>query len=833
MILTLVLLFAWNFLILLLWSPPFLMLPGHLVEAFQQYFLKPDFSFSVLAANWSSFGIAAGDLAGILGLTWIAGGAVARVLAPALSRQHLPRIGFGLGFVATGTLAAGLTGLLFSPPGWIIHPLLGAAGAAVIWRGRTEIRNLPTFFPGLPPLTPLTRGVLAVSGVIVLTGLLNVEMAWDALTYHLRLPSFYIYNHKFFDVWHHYCSPFPFLIEMSYTLALLVQGEFLARYLNAAFAVLLLASLIVLAREAGVRGRWAFLLTAASPLFLVLFDRAYIDPGFAFFLTLSLALFARWWRTGSSSALAASGLFAGFGLSCKYPGIFFVAAIASAGAGRLRSRDGRKAALLWCLACGLPFLPWLAKDYLFRANPVWPYLGSLFGTHADIPPDVTPFFAKANPLMSWFSNLPVRITALAFDNGRVDGPLLPAIAGFLPLVARTPATPMLAMLRRAVLGYLAAWFLLAPDVRFLLPLLPAISILVESSVESLMATGKTARSMVRTFLETSLVFGAYSGAAIQWVFFAPFSMPLGLESGHSKLEMGLTPPPWTSYARDFVNANTPKNARIMFLCHFSTYYFERECMADFHFGTAQITKILLERRTAPEIDKRLRQTGFRWLLSTGPGAAQYLYLPGYFGVPPAVWAEWKLLLSERAEAVWQTDNYTLYRLCPRHAPRPLPALPVFEAIEFEKVDAALEQGRPQDAIGLLKMVSPLLRDVGSTWLRSGDARNLTGDYSGAVRDFSKAASLGVDCPRLHLGLAHALLRLGRAAEAVPHAEESWRMNPLSAYTAATAASIQGTVGNFPRARMLIREALKLNPGDENYRAIAKQLDLMSGGGDAR
>jgi tetratricopeptide (TPR) repeat protein len=826
---TLVLLGTWNLLLLLLWCPRFIMGPGHIAEAFRQYFLRTEFSLPVLAANWSLFMVAAADLAGILSAAWVAGGLSARLAGRKLEASPIARFGFGLGLLATGTLAAGLTGLLFAPPPWAIHPLLAVLGAAVIQGEWPAIRRLPSRLPELPPLTPVSRGMLAVAGVFAVAGLLNVEMAWDALTYHLRLPTFYVYNHKFYDVWHHYCAPFPFLVEMSYALALLVQGEYLARYLNAAYSILLLSSLMALAREAGVRGRWALLLAAASPLFLVLFDRAYIDPGFAFFLTLSLVLFARWWRTGSVPAIVASGIFTGLGLSCKYTGIFFVAGLAAAAAPRLKTREGRRAALLWSGAALLPFLPWLAKDFLFRANPVWPYLGALFGTRADIPQDVTPFFASAHPLSAFLHNMPAKLSALALDNGRVDGPLLPAIAGFLPLIALAPATPMLAMLRRAVLGYLLAWFILAPDARFLLPILPAICILVESSVERLMDSGRGARSMTRTFLEASLVLGAYSAAAIQWVFFAPFSMPLGLESAHGKLALGLTPPPWNSYTRDYVNTRTPKDARIMFLCHFSTYYYERVCLADFHYGTGQITKLLRERQTAPEIGKRLRQTGFRWLLSVGPGAAAYLKIPGYFSVPDAAWREWKIMLSRHAEAAWQTDNFTLYRLGPAHRPRPLPVLPVFESIEFEKVDSALEEGRPQEAIQLLKKVSPLLRDVGSTWLRSGDARTLAGDYAGALADFRRAASLGVDTPRLHLGMAHALLRLGRASEAIPHAEDAWRQNPLSAYTAATAATVYGTAGNLARARELVREALRLNPGNEDYRALEKKLELNGGG----
>lgn len=823
----LALLFAWNSLVILLWCPAFIVSPADLMEAFRQYFIRPKFSLPALLENWSLFGIAAADLAGILGVTWVVGGIVARFPAPSLARQGLARFGFGLGTVATGMLGIGLAGLLFPPPSWIIHPLLALAGAGFIWRERASLRGLPAIFPGLPPLTSFTKAVLAASGLITIVGLLNMEMSWDALTYHLRLPTFYIYNHKLFDVWHHYCSPFPFLIEMDYTMALLVQGECLARCINAVFSVLFLCSTASLARETGVQGRWSVLLVAASPLFLVLFDRAYIDPGLAFFVTLSLTLFARWWRTNSSSALAASGLFAGFGLASKYTAVFLVAAVAAAGAGRLKTRAGRRAALLWAAAAFLPFLPWMARDFILRANPVWPYLGFLFGIQADVSPEVTPFFDKPNPLGLWLSTLPRAAAALILDNGRVDGPLLPAIAGFLPLVAWKPASPILAMLRRAALAYLAVWFILAPDVRFLLPMLPAICVLIESSVGPVMAAGGASRTMARIFLEAGLVLGAFIGAAIQWIFFSPFSLALGLDSFRTSMQIALPPPPWTYYAREYVNSHTPKDARIMFLNNFSTYYFERQCIADFFFGKAQMTRILNERRTAPEIKKRMRQIGFRWILSTDQGVAQYFGIPGYFDVPAGVWREWKILLSEHAEAVWQTDNYILYRLGKKHAPRPLPAMPIFQAIEFREADQALDQNRPKDVIRLVNKASPLLADVGATWMRSGDARNMIGDFSGAIQDFRRAEELGVDCPRLHLGLAHALWRLGRLGEAIPHAEKTWEMNPLSPYAAATAASIHASAGNITRARQLINEALKLNPGNTDYQNMARQLD--SGG----
>ena len=45
-------------------------------------------------------------------------------------------------------------------------------------------------------------------------------------------------------------------------------------------------------------------------------------------------------------------------------------------------------------------------------------------------------------------------------------------------------------------------------------------------------------------------------------------------------------------AMKYVNAHVPRNARILYASNFSTYYVERECLADFFFGTSQLTKLL-------------------------------------------------------------------------------------------------------------------------------------------------------------------------------------------------------------------------------------------------
>lgn len=811
-------LLAWNAWLLASYFVRFHLPPSVLSGSFTQYFVQTHFSWAALAGNWAGFARAAADLAGLSALAWLAGGVLMRAVLRGGSGA-LVRLTAGFGFLGTATLAAGLVGLLYSPPAAVTHLGLAALAAWTAWRTRPSWR-IPAF--PLPPLTRPVAVLLALCAVVALAGIPNIEVAWDALSYHLRLPSFYVYRHKFFDVWHHYCAPFPSQVEITYGLGLLVEGEYLARFMNALFCLLLIPATLSLGRSAGIPARWAPAMLVFTPLMTALATRAYIDPAMALFLTVSLDFLVQWMRGGKRGALAAGALFAGWGLASKYTGAFFLVGALALAWPRLRRPGGWKAAALGAGVMLLPFLPWLAKNWLYRGNPVWPYLGALFGSVAEVPGDITPFFEAPNPLASLLQGLFRHAGNLAFDNGRVDGPLLPAVAGFLPLLALSPRDEGTRLLRRAMFGYLAAWAALAPDVRFLLPVLPALLLLLDSCVAELAALGRTAALATRGFLEAGLAVGALYGAAIQWVFFSPFVLPLGLETAQRKLTLMLEPPPWASYAKDFVNANVPRGDRIMFLSHFSSYYFERECIAEFHYGRARITRLVNDNPTAEAMDRRLRQQGIRWLLDVWGGPLQYTYINGFYAATGESIGEFKRLLSERAEPVWQGDKYTLYRLGRRHAPRPLPSLPVWGWTALEGLLEEMDRD-PRGALARLDAAPALVQDVGTTLMHRGDILNVLGDLPGAVRAYRRALATGLDVPRLRLGLAHSLLMLGRAREALPHAEAAHKGNPLSGYNAATLATVENALGNNARAVELAREAVRLAPGNQAYRSLLAQM----------
>ena len=79
---------------------------------------------------------------------------------------------------------------------------------------------------------------------------------------------------------------------------------------------------------------------------------------------------------------------------------------------------------------------------------------------------------------------------------------------------------------------------------------------------------------------------------------------------------------------------------------------------------------------------------------------------------------------------------------------------------------------------------------------------------------------------MHGGLAASLLRLNRAPEAITHALEAFRQNPLSAYAAATLATNYAAVGRMDDARRAAREAVRLRPDVGEYTGLARRLGAL-------
>lgn len=811
---------TWSLGVVLAWA---WMVHPHLsdvLEATRQYLTIRTFDWHSLKDSWGQFGLAVVAACGVLAASWRAGASLDRVLGIPPGQSAISTttvVGFGLGTMALAILGAGFVGLL---------PTLGlwgpvAAGALAIGQLVVSWRPIAARMTNLRPPQEhrVAWVVVAVGLAVVAMGLLNIEITWDALMYHLRIPSFYQYRHKVFDVWHHYYAVYPANVEMLYLGARLLQGDLAVRLISAILGVLFVAAAAQLAGMVATSVPMTLLLLVGSPMLLILMSVSFIDIGLALFATLAaIECFrdrGRWDRITATRV----GVFIGFAMGTKYTGVLLMPALAAA-VGPRRWR----AAFVTAVTGGVLVAPWLLKNWVWDGNPVAPFLRGWFGGRTPLPIEVAPVTWLQVGRTGAPGEVWTVLKQMLLGDGGVGGTLHPMMLGLLPFVLFWKPSDRLLGMRRWFLAFGLAWACLSPNPRFLLPVIPLYVVLATARMTTLEGTDGISWRWLSRLIGLGATLGVGFAAATVWVVYDPLSLPLGFRSIHEKIRYTLFPVPFHGYLADEVERNVPRTDRLLYLSHFNSYYVERECVNDLRSSPQHLKAFLRSGTTAAGLAKQLREAGIHWIVSTGSLAREYSGVPGYFAMSPAEWSTVKDTLATRAEAVWQTDGLTLYRMGRPHARRALPDFPVLEAISTEEIDTAIQEGRWSDALAGMRRLPVILNDVGSTALREGRIRDGLGDLRGAVAAYRLAMSRGVDTPTLHGSLALDLLQLGRPLEAVPHANRAWMQHPLSATAAATLAVVLAATGDRAKAITMARRATELRPDRPEYGQLVRRLE---------
>ncbi len=821
---------AFNALLLAVWTVEYHAVPSQIAASWRKFFLHNEFSFLVLFENWSRFFVGLLAALGLFSLAGLAGRRVASCVRPrqgkGVAGSFLVELCLGYGILGSATLAFGLVGLLFRPHRAVSMVVLVSAILLRFGRQAAQKLVIPAGIRDLIPtrLNMLTLGLFLVALLVTAAHVFNIEMGWDALTYHLRLPAIYLGRHRIFDVWHNFHSQSPAHVEMLFTCAMAFESDMAARFTSAILGILFACAVVSIGRSVKLPVAWPLLLVVGSPLFMLLVTRCYVDLAVGVYGCLAVMLFHRWVADSSMPSLVLSGLLSGWCMSSKYTAVLVPFALLAAAIPMLSARGRWRGLAFWAVCALVPLCVWLSKNYLLRGNPVSPFFSDIAGMTQDVSPDLPVLFGKPSEYSTMRTGLLGRLEALYLDGGHIQAPLLPAIAGLLPLLLLVRVPGRTVFLARFSVVFLAAWAFSCAEVRFLLPGLPFLALLLCSLSASVMERGGVAGSALRILLEVNIIAGALYGASLQWNTFSPFGMALGLESRRDKLVRGLPPQPFTAYTAEYVNGAVPPQDRILFVEHFTSYYFDRECITNVHFGKGRMTAVLHEYRTQEGVARRLRQLGIKWILSTGRVAQSFARTPGYFEAPAESWIAFKRFLATRAVPAFQTDYFTLYRLGLAHSERPLPGLPPYDAFSFDGADRALDEGRAAEALKVYAAPPPILADVGSTHLRRGLALNALRRFREAEAAFKRAAELGVDTPELNLSLAKALLAQGQTREAHGHALRAKSQNPLSAYACGLLAVIHAQAGDVNTARELTREAIRHDPANPLYRRIAGELE---------
>jgi hypothetical protein len=558
-------------------------------------------------------------LAVLTATAWAAGCLIMRSFTwEGLAERLAVPIALGLAVLAHVGFLLGALGLL-QPGILILTVFLGIA--FLCWERRRPAGGNQAFFRNLSPRT-IILALLALAPLFVLT--LYPPTAFDETMYHLpfarafaqsgALPAMSAILGLRFPV-------FPALGELLFAETLLLAGD-VATHLVNLMAILATAGLLVAwgRRAFSPRAGWiAAALYLGNPIVVYLGGTAYIDPLLALFVT--GALFAAWIylysdQPGGRGWLLLAAGFAGSAAGVKYLGLFFAAAIFMELAYGIRKLS---IPILFALVAFVVLAPTYARIAAQTGNPIFPFLPGIFGSTAWDPIAIKPVGDVIAPAtLIRYIRLPWDVVFHRSAVGQ-QPPFSPFYLAGLPLLLVGAIRDSRVRRLMAIPVVWSVVFLFLPaDSRYLVPILPPVSLALAGSLGSI-SFGKRLRL-----------------AAVCALAF----LPGWLYAGYRIARLG--PPPVTAEGRDlYLARQLPLYPAVRELDRISSaaYAFHAENMKYFYqgalygdwIGEARYTRFFPIVETPAALHRELRRLGATHLLmSRSPGAVR----------PPGT-AEWR------------------------------------------------------------------------------------------------------------------------------------------------------------------------------------------------
>jgi hypothetical protein len=491
-------------------------------------------------------------------------------VTPTLPISPLERLIISISF-GQGLLALGMLGLGFAQ---LFYPLVIYGLLAIL-----TLFTIPTILRALRFVRTVSipqgrvqwystdlrfSSIILASGALCLLGGLVWAVApsvhFDALVYHLGVPTIYLREHGLVEITEEFRSYWAHNAEMLYTFSLLTAGQPLPTLLHLLSGILVTSWLFTLGKH--IAGTTVGLVSALAfySLPLVTFESgsAYIDLIVTLYVFGALAAAAHWWLDQNGAWLIISGISAGFALGSKLYALIVLVPLGGLILVGLVLRYGSSKSMLLGLArfvvpTTLLSLPWFVRDWSWTGNPIFPFYNQLF---------VSPKWMNENTQFNFiifglgkgvldFLQLPWSLTARGeafLENGwgNIGG------LGLLALPWAYLSQPnnrrgFVVIILVLSLSVTALWFSLAQYTRYLLPFLPVFAYLTALNLDTLLGCFPSKR--VRTFfIAAMLTIGMGYLFATRWFLTAssfhlperyPYRVALGWQKPHVYLSSSI------------------------------------------------------------------------------------------------------------------------------------------------------------------------------------------------------------------------------------------------------------------------------------------------------
>ncbi len=523
----------------------------------------------------------------------------------------------GLAVFAHAVLALAAGGLLYRLP---VLALLLVSACLGVFSFRTSPSAPEAALPFKPEFTDFAAITLLAAALLLnLAGALSPEIFYDSLVYHLAVPNFYVIKHGLVDMPYNFYSNFFMLHGMLYSAGLLLKDEMVPKLINYAAGVLSVAVMLGLGRRFfTVRtGLWAALIFYTVTQALLAAWSSGTESLLTLFSLCALAAALRH-EPCEKKFLVLSAFFAGCGIAVKSSGLLFAAGTGFVLLYRGRANPGAalRSALLFALVAVLPVLPWLVKNQIYRHNPFFPFLTSVFGVPANADAQKLRNFMNearemgALDLKTW-QQLPWKITMGDAGSSKQFTPLFLALLPLLFLLR--PAAGTAPFWIYFLSGWLF-WSFASTIVRYLMPVYPAAALLIAASLE-----GREHRALRRTL---SLAALASCALGLYWgglnFYFQGQGRWLPVFGRVTKQEYLLNTQHTYSYSHyaaiEFINDKLPAGAKTLIIGDARSFYLKKDFIVSSIFDKTPVAEYAVSSRNGAELYARLRAEGVTHLL---------------------------------------------------------------------------------------------------------------------------------------------------------------------------------------------------------------------------
>lgn len=557
------------------------------------YFLHRPFD----AANVLGAASALGDVVVVALLLMLAAALGHRILRAFTFESALEalviRIGVGYALIALVVFILGMVGLVQPLIFWIlVAAALGLLHRDVLHTARTlRAIQLPRATRGervLAIYLGITLGIALVFALAPPTG-------WDGLQYHLILPKLALEQGRFAPPPDNVSLSFPALVELLFLAAMGLKSDTAAQAIHWTYLVLTVGAVLAFAaRYFTWRIGWlAAAMLVAVPSILLVATYAYNDAALMLYTFTALFWTLRALETQRARDFILAGVLAGCALGGKYTAMFVPLALGALVLFQRGARVPNRRAFLNALLLGvvalLCALPWYARNYFFTGNPIHPFVfGGLYWDAWRLA-----WYSRfGTGLMNQPMQLllvPYTATVQGFQGGYFDATIGALILAFLPfnLLKRDAARHrfVLRAMWFVVAVLFAFWLLgvaqskLLYQTRLLFPAFPLLAIFAAEGWSRLERIQLPNFSIQRfAALLIAFAFGMnLVGNLLATINNRPYDVLLGLETRAQFLTRQLG----DHYKMaEWVNANLPRDARIVSLWEPRAYYIERAIEAD-------------------------------------------------------------------------------------------------------------------------------------------------------------------------------------------------------------------------------------------------------------